>query len=81
MNCKRGILWDDRIKKLRNCGNTEMKELGGKEIIQNKDCKKKQYIKRKGKEGKRKGKEGKRKRKRRERKGKGRERKGKEGKR
>ena len=45
MNCKRGILWNDRIKKLRNCGNTEMKELGGKEIIQNKDCKKKQYIK------------------------------------
>lgn len=45
MNCKRGILWDDKIKKLRNCGNTEMKELGGKEIIQNKDCKKNQYIK------------------------------------
>lgn len=41
INCRRGILWDDRIKKLRNCGNTEMKELGGKEIIQNKDSKKK----------------------------------------
>ena len=26
INCRRGILWDDRIKKLRNCGNTEMKE-------------------------------------------------------